>query len=58
MIFAYHNYSEEKKIRLATVELSVYPLIWWDELVKSRRRNGEHPIETWDHMVLRLIRKR
>ena len=57
MIFACHNYSEEKKVRLAAVEFSDYALIWWDELVKSRRRNGEYPIETWDEMK-RIMKKR
>ena len=28
MIFAYHNYSEEKKVRLAIVEFSDYVLVW------------------------------
>lgn len=57
MIFACHNYSEEKKVRLAAVEFTDYALVWWDELVKSRRRNGEYPIDTWDDMK-RVMRKR
>ena len=57
MIFACHNYSEEKKVRLAAVEFSDYALVWWDELLKSRRRNGEYPIETWDEMK-QVMKKR
>jgi hypothetical protein len=43
-IFACHNFSEEKKVKLAALEFSDYALIWWDELTKARRRNGEYPI--------------
>ena len=39
LIFACHNYSEEKKVRLVAMEFSDYVLIWWDELVKSRRKS-------------------
>jgi hypothetical protein len=46
--FACHNYSDEKKVKLVAVEFSDYALIWWDELTKARRRNGEYPIESWD----------
>lgn len=56
MIFSFHNYSEQKKVRLAAVEFSDYALVWWDELVKSRRRNGEDAIETWDEMK-RMMKK-
>ncbi|XP_072076494.1 uncharacterized protein [Arachis hypogaea] len=56
-IFACHNYSEEKKVRLAAVAFSDYALLWWDELVKTRRRNDDHPIESWD-LMKRLMKKR
>ena len=50
LIFACHNYFEEKKVRLATVEFLDYALIWWNELVKSRRRNRKCPLKTWEEM--------
>ena len=50
MIFSCHDYVEEKKVRLAAMEFSDYALVWWDELLKSRRRNGECFIETWEEM--------
>ncbi len=41
MIFAYHNYSEEKKMKLEAAEFSSYSSVWWDQLLVSRRRDGE-----------------
>ena len=57
LIFECHNFSEEKKVKLAAVEFTDYALIWWDQLVTSRRRNGERPITTWAAMKA-CIRKR
>jgi len=34
-----------------------YALIWWDQLVLSRRKIGERPIESWDNMKF-IMRKR
>ncbi|PKI40470.1 hypothetical protein CRG98_039106 [Punica granatum] len=47
----------EKKVKLATVEFTDYAIIWWDKLVKERRRNHERPIETWEEMKT-VMRKR
>ncbi|KAH9649300.1 hypothetical protein KPL70_025934 [Citrus sinensis] len=49
-IFDCHNYSKEKKVKLVGIEFSNYAITWWDQLVISRRRNRERPIETWDEM--------
>ncbi|XP_073304576.1 uncharacterized protein [Primulina huaijiensis] len=56
-VFECHHYSEQKKVRLAVVEFLDYALIWWDQLVTTRRRYNERPIETWDEMK-RVMRKR
>nr|XP_012466137.1 unnamed protein product [Gossypium raimondii] len=47
LIFECHNYSEAKKVKLAAIEFSDYAMVWWDQLMTSRRRNGERPIQTW-----------
>ena len=57
MIFNCHKYSEEKKVQLATLEFSGYALIWWNELVRNRRRMGELPIGTWEEMR-RIMRRK
>ena len=56
-VFECHHYSEQKKVRLAVVEVLDYALIWWDQLVTTRRRYNERPIESWDEMK-RVMRKR
>ena len=50
MVFSCHNYSEEKKVKLAAIEFTDYAIVWWDQLLVSRRRNRQPPIETWDEM--------
>ena len=56
-IFDYHNYSSEKKVKLAAVEFTDYALIWWDQLVMIRHRNRERSINTWEEMKA-IMRKR
>uniref|UniRef100_A0A2N9G1U5 CCHC-type domain-containing protein n=1 Tax=Fagus sylvatica TaxID=28930 RepID=A0A2N9G1U5_FAGSY len=50
LIFECHNYSEEKKVKLAVIEFTDYAIIWWDQLVMNRRRNHERAIETQEEM--------
>ncbi|XP_012853107.1 PREDICTED: uncharacterized protein LOC105972678 [Erythranthe guttata] len=57
MVFECHNYSENKKVKLAAIEFTDYAIIWWDQLLKERRRNYEQPVETWDEMKA-IMRKR
>jgi len=56
-IFECHNYSEEKKVKLAVIEFTNYAIIWWDQLVMNRRRNYERPIETWAEMKATMRRQ-
>ncbi|XP_024016342.1 uncharacterized protein LOC112089818 [Eutrema salsugineum] len=42
---------ERKKINLAASEFNGYAIDWWDQIVISRRRNGERPVETWEEMA-------
>ena len=32
------------------IEFFDYAIIWWDQLVLSKRRNKERPIEMWEEM--------
>ncbi|KAH9680244.1 hypothetical protein KPL71_026482 [Citrus sinensis] len=57
LVFDCHNYSEEKKVKLVAVEFTDYAIIWWDQLVLSRRRNRERPINTWKEMKA-IMRRR
>ncbi|RVW18237.1 RNA-directed DNA polymerase-like [Vitis vinifera] len=56
-IFECHNYSEEKKVKLAVIEFTDYAIIWWDQLVMNKRRNYERPIETWEEMKATMRRR-
>uniref|UniRef100_A0A2N9FWY1 CCHC-type domain-containing protein n=1 Tax=Fagus sylvatica TaxID=28930 RepID=A0A2N9FWY1_FAGSY len=57
LVFDCHNYSEEKKVKLAVIEFTDYAIIWWDQLVTNRRRNNERPVETWGELKA-IMRRR
>ncbi|KAK1618799.1 hypothetical protein QYE76_024316 [Lolium multiflorum] len=44
------NYTEDRKIKLASSEFDGYALRWWDALVRNRHEYGEQPIATWRAM--------
>ena len=56
-IFECHNYSEIKKVKLAAVEFTDYAMVWWDQLLVTRRRTGEGPIDTWAEMKVVMRRR-
>ena len=41
IVFNCYNYSDEQKVKVATVEFTEYALIWGDQVRTGRRRNGE-----------------
>jgi len=45
-----HHFGEEKKVQLAVLEFNGYALIWWDNLVKERRRNLDPAVSNWEQM--------
>ena len=57
LVFDCHNYSENKKVKLAAIGFSDYATVWWDQLVFNMRRNREPDVETWEEMK-RVMRKR
>ena len=44
-VFDCHNYSEEKKVKLAVIKFSDDTITWWNQLVINKRQNKERPIE-------------
>ncbi|CAJ2644940.1 unnamed protein product [Trifolium pratense] len=56
-IFNCHNYSDVEKVQVASIEFKEYALVWWDKLIKDRRRYDERPIDTWEEMK-RIMRRR
>jgi hypothetical protein len=57
LIFYCHNYSGEKKVKLAVIEFTYYAIIWWDQLVTNKRRNNERPVETWGELKAVMRRR-
>ena len=49
-IFCLHNYEEEKKIAMASLEFQDYVLIRWEQVIDRREAKGEPPITTWAQM--------
>ena len=57
LIFYCHNYSKNKKVKLATIEFLDYVIVWRDQLVLNKRRNMELVVETWEKMK-KVMQKR
>ena len=36
LIFKFHNYSKDKKVKLASVEFYDYVIVWWDQFCKEK----------------------
>ncbi|XP_044428442.1 uncharacterized protein [Triticum aestivum] len=49
-IFRMHNYSEEKKLAMASLEFEDYALIWWEQVQIQREEEGEPAVATWTEM--------
>ena len=49
-IFHLHNYEEEKKISMASLDFQDYVLIWWEQVLEHREVTGEPPITTCEEM--------
>ena len=49
-IFRLHNYEEEKKIAMASLDFQDYVLIWWEQVIELHEARGEPPITTWAQM--------
>nr|XP_009603679.1 uncharacterized protein LOC104098601 [Nicotiana tomentosiformis] len=56
-VFDCHNYSEEKKVKLAITKFTDYASAWCDNIVVNRRKILERPISTWEEMKA-IMRKR
>ena len=52
-----HDYSEERKIKLASSGLEGYALLWWDGITILREEHEEPEVDTWGEMK-QLLRDR
>ncbi|MBI0384470.1 hypothetical protein JBE27_51510 [Streptomyces albiflaviniger] len=48
--FHIHNYSEAKKVAMASLEFEDYANIWWEEVQAYREKEGQASIATWEEM--------
>ena len=46
LVFYCHNYSENKKVKLAAIGFLDYTTVWWDQFVLNMRWNREPTVET------------
>ncbi|KAK1642189.1 hypothetical protein QYE76_059994 [Lolium multiflorum] len=49
-IFRIHNFSEAKKVAMASLEFEGYANVWWEEVNKKRAKEELEPIGTWEEM--------
>ena len=47
-----HEYTEDRKIKLASSGFDGYALLWWDNITLTREEDGDPPIVTWRTMKL------
>ena len=45
-----HDYTDDKKVKLAASEFDGYALRWWDSIVQNRREDNQVPVLTWREM--------
>ncbi|KAK1645973.1 hypothetical protein QYE76_063778 [Lolium multiflorum] len=49
-IFRIHNFSEAKKVAMASLEFEGYENVWWEEVNKKRDKEDLEHIDTWEEM--------
>ncbi|XP_071917024.1 uncharacterized protein [Coffea arabica] len=57
MVFECQDYTDEQKVKLATLEFTDYAIVWWEQERTSTHRNRERPISTWKELQT-TMRKR
>ncbi|KAK1604493.1 hypothetical protein QYE76_028166 [Lolium multiflorum] len=45
-----HDYTEDRKVKLASSEFDGYALRWWDGVTRTRQEDNEMPVRTWREM--------
>jgi hypothetical protein len=56
-IFRVHNYSEEKKFEMASLEFEDYENVWWEQVVAVCEENLQEPIATWEEMNIEMNKR-
>ncbi|KAK1642522.1 hypothetical protein QYE76_060327 [Lolium multiflorum] len=45
-----HDYTEDRKVKLASSEFDGYALCWWDGVTRAHQEDNELPVLTWREM--------
>ncbi|KAK9689361.1 hypothetical protein RND81_09G054900 [Saponaria officinalis] len=56
-IFEYKDYDEHKQFKVATLKLTKYASLWYENLKKQRRRDKKRKIETWEKLKKHLMKR-
>ncbi|KAK9705281.1 hypothetical protein RND81_07G044700 [Saponaria officinalis] len=56
-IFEYKDYDERKKFKVATLKLTKYASLWYENMKRQRRRNGKPKVETWEKLKKHLTKR-
>ncbi|KAF7835503.1 uncharacterized protein G2W53_010362 [Senna tora] len=56
-IFRMNDWSEEKKVKLASFQFSDFAIVWWEDLQLKRWLKGKGPPRTWEKLK-KLMRKK
>ena len=49
-IFRIHNFSEEKKVAMASLEFEDYANIWWEDVQDLRAKENKPQVASWEEM--------
>jgi len=56
-LFACHNYTKDKKMKVVAIEFTDYAFIWWNQLQRERARYEEPLVDSREEMK-RLMKRR
>ncbi|XP_074303710.1 uncharacterized protein LOC141638206 [Silene latifolia] len=56
-IFEYKNYDENKQFKVATLKLTKYASLWYENMKRQRKKDRKPKIETWDKLKKHLTKR-
>ncbi|GLU23899.1 hypothetical protein SLE2022_398740 [Rubroshorea leprosula] len=56
-VFELKDIPDDKRVKLVAIKLKKHASIWWENLKRSREREGRNKIRTWEKMRRELTRK-
>ncbi|XP_074278627.1 uncharacterized protein LOC141602223 [Silene latifolia] len=56
-VFEYKEYDEHKQFKVAILKLTKYASLWYENLIKQRKRDKKSKIDTWEKLKKHLMRR-